>query len=82
MQSADGAQDDWLTKWQTTAGSFGVQAQRNEMSTSQPDIGRDKSAHERINEAYFDSYGFFGIHREMISDKVWLASNVTSFKSV
>ena len=70
MQSSDGVQDDWLTKWQTTAGSFGVQAQRNEMSTSQPDISRDKSAHERINEAYFDSYGFFGIHREMISDKV------------
>ena len=27
-------------------------------------------ASERINDAYFDSYGFFGIHREMLSDKV------------
>lgn len=73
MQLADGIDSDWLSKWQKTAGTFGVQAERNKLTTTQADVSRSadaRSAAERINEAYFDSYGFFGIHREMISDKV------------
>lgn len=48
-----------------------MQAEPNKLATSQPDVSNGShDAAERINEAYFDSYGFFGIHREMISDKV------------
>ncbi|DBB07799.1 hypothetical protein WJX82_004343 [Trebouxia sp. C0006] len=71
FQLAEGIDSDWLSKWQKTAGSFGVQAERNKLATTQADVSRGTDdATERINEAYFDSYGFFGIHREMISDKV------------
>ncbi len=70
MQLAEGIDSDWLSKWQKSAGSFGVQAERNKLATTQADVSRGTDdATERINEAYFDSYGFFGIHREMISDK-------------
>ena len=70
MQLAEGIDSDWLSKWQKTVGSFGVQAERNKLATTQADVSRGTDdATERINEAYFDSYGFFGIHREMISDK-------------
>lgn len=70
MQLAEGIDSDWLSKWQKTAGTFGVQAERNKLATTQADVSRGTDdATERINEAYFDSYGFFGIHREMISDK-------------
>ncbi len=73
MQLADGVDSDWLSKWQKTTGTFGVQAERNKLATSQLDVTRSTDdATERIDEAYFDSYGFFGIHREMISDKVSL----------
>lgn len=69
-QLAEGIDSDWLSKWQKAAGTFGVQAERNKLATSQGDVSiRTNDAAERINEAYFDSYGFFGIHREMISDK-------------
>ncbi|KAL0040918.1 hypothetical protein WJX79_009981 [Trebouxia sp. C0005] len=71
FQLAEGIDSDWLSKWQKTAGTFGVQAERNKLATTQSDVSRGTNdATERINEAYFDSYGFFGIHREMISDNV------------
>lgn len=70
-QLADERDSDWLSKWQRSSGAYGVQAEPNKLATSQPDVSNGShDAAERINEAYFDSYGFFGIHREMISDKV------------
>ena len=43
----------------------------NRLPTSQANVTRrPEEASEKINEAYFDSYGFFGIHRDMLSDKV------------
>ncbi|KAL3139655.1 hypothetical protein ABBQ38_003972 [Trebouxia sp. C0009 RCD-2024] len=70
-QLTDGKDPDWRSKWQRTAGAYWAQAEPNQLTSSQPDIHRSThDATERINEAYFDSYGFFGIHREMISDKV------------
>ena len=71
LQLTDGRDPDWLSKWQRSAGAYGVQAEPNRLATSQPDVSNSShDAAERINEAYFDSYGFFGIHREMISDRV------------
>lgn len=71
LQLSDGKDPDWRSKWQRTAGAYWPQAEPNQLTTSQPDIHRSTDdASERINEAYFDSYGFFGIHREMIADKV------------
>ena len=71
LQGEDGKDSDWRSKWQRTAGAYWAQAEPNELATSGPDVNRSTNdATERINEAYFDSYGFFGIHREMISDKV------------
>lgn len=72
-QLEDRNDSDWRSRWQRTAGTYWAQAEPNELATSPTDVSRSThDAHERINEAYFDSYGFFGIHREMISDKVIL----------
>ncbi|KAA6424424.1 MAG: putative arginine N-methyltransferase 3-like [Trebouxia sp. A1-2] len=38
FQLAEGIDSDWLSKWQKTAGTFGVQAERNKLATTQSDV--------------------------------------------